>query len=129
MVAANNLVRGHTKSCGCFHSSFGQETIKKILEQNQIPFKNEYVIKKLNNKRFDFAILNSTNQVIRLIEFDGEQHFKEVPIFTNSLAENQKVDKLKNEWAKQHNIPLVRIPYWERNNITLEMIMGDKYLV
>lgn len=36
---------------------------------------------------------------------------------------------MKNEWAKEHNIPLVRIPYWERDKITLDMILGDKYLV
>lgn len=38
-------------------------------------------------------------------------------------------DKIKNEYALSHNIPLVRIPYKERDHITLEMIMGDKYLV
>lgn len=27
-----------------------------------------------------------------------------------------------------HNLPLVRIPYKERDNITLDLIMGDKYL-
>lgn len=25
--------------------------------------------------------------------------------------------------------PLIRIPYWERDNITLEMILGNKYLI
>ena len=36
---------------------------------------------------------------------------------------------MKNEYALSHNIPLVRIPYWERDNITLEMILEDKYLI
>lgn len=36
---------------------------------------------------------------------------------------------MKNEWAKKHNIPLVRIPYWERDKITLDMILKDEYLV
>lgn len=34
-----------------------------------------------------------------------------------------------NEYALLHNIPLIRIPYKEHDNITLEMIMKDKYLV
>ena len=38
-------------------------------------------------------------------------------------------DLFRNQWAAAHNIPLVRIPYWERDNITLEMLLGDKYLV
>ena len=37
-------------------------------------------------------------------------------------------DEEKNQWAKRHNIPLVRIPYYERDNITLEMLLGDEYL-
>ena len=41
------------------------------------------------------------------------------------LQKRQERDMKKNQWAFEHNIPLVRIPYWERNNITLEMILGD----
>lgn len=37
--------------------------------------------------------------------------------------------KFKNEWAAAHNIPLVRIPYTERDNITLDMLLGDRFLV
>ena len=36
---------------------------------------------------------------------------------------------MKNKYCLINNIPLVRIPYWERDKITLEMLMGDKYLV
>ena len=46
-----------------------------------------------------------------------------------TLKKRQGRDKLKNAYALSHNIPLVRIPYQERDNITLEMIMGDQYLV
>lgn len=38
-------------------------------------------------------------------------------------------DNEKNEYALSHNIPLVRIPYWERDNITLDMLLGDQYLI
>ena len=31
-------------------------------------------------------------------------------------------------YAKENNIELIRIPYWERDNITLEMILGNQYL-
>ena len=36
---------------------------------------------------------------------------------------------MKNDYAFTHNIPLVRIPYWERDHITLEMILGDEYII
>jgi hypothetical protein len=46
----------------------------------------------------------------------------------NTIEHYQKVvesDTIKNNYCKQHNIPLVRIPYWERDNLSLEMIFGD----
>ena len=77
--------------------------------------------------RYDFVILKN-NTPIRLIEFDGEQHYKNIANW-DSLELQQKRDQIKNEYAISHNIPLVRIPYWERDNITLDMIMGDQYEV
>ena len=40
-----------------------------------------------------------------------------------------KNDLKKNQIAKDNNIPLVRIPYWERDNITLKLLLEDKYLI
>lgn len=77
--------------------------------------------------RYDFVILKN-NTPIRLIEFDGEQHYKNIANW-DSLELQQKRDQIKNEYALSHNIPLVRIPYWERDNITLDMIMGEQYEV
>jgi hypothetical protein len=127
------LLRNKTvQSCGCINFSIGEANIKTILDNNNIPYISEYQIKELGNKRFDFAILDANQQVIRFIEFDGRQHYVAYPEKWEkacSLEERQQRDKLKNEYALSHNIPLVRIPYWERDNITLEMIMGDQYLI
>lgn len=38
-------------------------------------------------------------------------------------------DIIKNKYSKDNNIPLVRIPYWERNKMTLEMLLGKEYLI
>lgn len=72
------------------------------------------------------------NQVVRLIEFDGRQHYESYPDSWEQncpLEVRQKRDEEKNQYAKKYSIPLVRIPYWERDNITLEIIMGGKYLL
>ena len=130
-VASNHLQRGEVQSCGCIKTSIGESNIQKILDENKISYMKEYSFSDLINKRvlrFDFAILEN-NQVIRLIEFDGIQHFKEQTYFTQKLAETRKNDNLKNEYCKSNNIPLVRIPYWERDNITLEMLLGKEYLI
>ena len=112
------------RSCGCQHRSFGEQEIIKILENNEIQYEEQYTFPDLKNKRYDFFL--PTEQ--RLIEFDGEQHYKNV-LNWDKVEIQQKRDKEKNEYALSHNIPLVRIPYWERDNITLEMLMGDQYLV
>lgn len=130
-VASNHLQRGEVQSCGCIKTSIGEANIKQILDNNNINYLKEYSFSDLKNKkvlRFDFAIIEN-EQVIRLIEFDGIQHFQEQEYFTHNLTETQKNDNIKNEYCKTNNIPLVRIPYWERDNITLEMLLGKEYLV
>lgn len=115
-------------SCGCYHRSIGATNILSILSQNNINFIDEYVFNDLPKYRYDFAILNNNKKITRLIEFDGEQHYIDIPTW-GGLEKQQERDKIKNDYAKQHNIPLVRIPYWERDNITLNMIIGDQYLI
>ena len=116
-----------TVSCGCYHRSIGATNILTLLQENNIDFIEEYVFLDLPKSRFDFAIIEN-RKITRLIEFDGEQHFKDIPNW-GGLELQQQRDKVKNEYALSHNIPLVRIPYWERDNITLDMIMNNKYLV
>ena len=130
-VAGTNLKSGSIKSCGCKKMSYGEYNISQILDKNDIQYIKEFCVSELNNARFDFALIKN-NKIIRIVEYDGEHHYKEISFHKDNkytLKERQQRDKIKNEWAAAHNIPLVRIPYWERDNITLEMILGDKYLV
>ena len=57
-----------------------------------------------------------------LIEYDGEFHYKALigstpEIKQKNLEIQQKRDKIKTEWAKANNIPLLRIPYWDFDRI------------
>lgn len=81
--------------------------------------------------RFDFVVFNDDNSIKLLIEYDGEQHFqnKTDKIWSDSLEKRQERDRIKNDYCLSHNIPLIRIPYWEKNNITLELLLSQKYLV
>lgn len=129
-VSVDSLRGQHsTKSCGCLGRSVGEYNIFQLLENNKIHFISEYHPDD-GYGRYDFGILNENNQIIRLIEFDGEQHFQNSSGYWGSSFQEQQIrDKKKNEYALSHNIPLVRIPYWERDKITLDMIMSDKYLI
>ena len=130
-VASCHLKKGSVQSCGCIKTSIGEMNIKKILEENNIQYQEQVTFKDLKNikpLRYDFAIYQD-NKLIKLIEFDGIQHFEEQKYFTHSLTETKNNDIIKNKYAKDNNIPLIRIPYWERDKITLDMLLGEEYLV
>lgn len=114
--------------CGC-QKSIGEHNIKQILDANNIQYIKQYAFPN-SSYRFDFAILDNNKKIIRLIEFDGQQHFEKniKNLGWNTLQHYLKTnqhDKLKNQIAIQNHIPLVRIPYWERYNMTLDMLMKD----
>lgn len=128
VVVSQNLKNGHTQSCGCISGSIGELNIQKVLQQYNIQFNTEYQFSDLPNRRYDFYL----PQFNRLIEFDGIQHYKYANTWHQTIQEFEQAkqrDVEKNHYAIQHNIPLVRIPYWERDDITLEMILGDQYLI
>ena len=122
----------NTCSCGC-QKSLGEFYIGKILKENNIEYIKEYRFPE-SLYRFDFALKNKEGQIVRLIEFDGEQHYEDnvKNVGWNTYQKYQithEHDQKKNRIAQDFNIPLVRIPYWERENITLDLILGDKYLI
>ena len=83
-----------------------------------------------NLLRYDFILLDYNNPY-RIIEFDGAQHEQPIDFFggIENFKQLQRNDEIKNQYALSHNIPLVRIPYSKRNDITFEDLFGDKYLI
>lgn len=132
ITTSHHLLSGNTRSCGCLRS-LGESVISKLLLEHEIEF--------IQQKQFDDAIYDETGGKMRfdfylpkenrLIEYDGIQHYESTGGWNddNLFKINQARDKVKNEYALTHNIPLVRIPYWERDKITLEMILGSTYEV
>lgn len=134
----NNVTSGKVGTCGLCRtsSSIGERIIYDLLTENNIDFhyntNGDTGLLSANNTflRWDF-ILFQNNQIVRFIEFDGEQHYHPCEFFGGETGFNElsSNDKIKNHYALSHNIPLVRIPYWQRNNITLDMLLGDEYIV
>lgn len=128
-VITTSLVGGDTQSCGCI-SSKGEMYIEKVLKDNHILYEKQKIFADFvyndtkAHPRYDFYLPDYN----RLIEFDGEQHFKNKG-WNRDLSQQKERDAIKNNYALFHNISLVRIPYWERDNITLDLILGDKYLL
>lgn len=121
IVSRQNLVQGRTFSCGCLKESHGEFIIKTLLSNANIPFQQEYKVnvgyKSGFNARFDFLI-NTKDNSYYLIEYDGEQHYKNTGY--GILKENQERDEIKNQQCKENNIPLIRIPYTHLKDLCIE---------
>lgn len=106
--------------------------VEKILQQNNISFKREVSFNDLNGcnntpLRFDFVIYKNNN-IFCIIETDGEQHFKFVKHFHKNVFGFKKSlewDRRKNKYCLVHNIPLIRIPYWDYDTITFKQIFTE----
>lgn len=122
IVRGEDLRSAHTTSCGCLKSK-GEDVISELLRLNNIPFEKEKTFmtcrfpKTNYYARFDFFVDNKY-----LIEFDGVQHFG----FPNkwdtneSYQEKKERDIYKNNWCKENNISLIRIPYYQLNILSIE---------
>ena len=60
------------------------------------------------------------------IEYDGQQHYEIVEHFGgfDKFVDTKIRDTIKSEYCKKNNIKLIRIPYWELDNI--EKIIVNK---
>lgn len=124
-----------------FKSSKGEEKIEQILKANKVKFEREVSFSDLSGQkevllRFDFAVFRY-GKLFALIEFDGSPHFQYVKYFHKNIFNFRKAkerDRIKNAYCLRKGIPLIRIPYWELDNLTFskifstpEFIVRDKF--
>lgn len=117
----------HADRSGCpkCNESNGEKKIRIFLEKNEIEFEIEKKFKKCVYKRsllFDFYLPDFN----LCIEYDGEHHYYKNSFMggIESLNDCQKRDQIKNKYCKDNGINLIRIPYWEKDNI--ENILESK---
>lgn len=119
-VLASNLVIGNTKTCGlCSTSSRGNRKIEQILKEHNISFVREKRFQSCKDKMvlpFDFYVDNKY-----CIEFDGKYHYVETTFFDHEGAVRR--DKIKSQWCKDNNIPLIRIPYTQFDLLCIEDLL------
>lgn len=108
-----------------------EKEVALFLDKNNIKYKREFVINSCKDVAplpFDFWLKDYNI----LIEVDGQQHFR--PIKFNNMSdekaqklfrERQRVDKIKDDYCKQWDICLIRIPYWEIEDGTYQNKIMD----
>lgn len=112
----HSFVNGHR--CLICNESKGERKIRVFLELNNIKYIQQHRFKECRSKRrlaFDFYIPSFN----ALIEYDGKHHYEIIDAW-GGVDEfiNVKIrDTIKNIYAKEQDINLIRIPYWEFDNI------------
>lgn len=123
---SKELSTGKVWHCGCLRAiSKGERKVKKLLENKGILFEQE--------KRFGDCRNPKTNALLSFdfylpdynlcIEYDGIQHFEETTWRHESLEDGQYRDSIKNQYCKDNNIKLIRIPYWDYDKLDEQYLL------
>jgi len=118
-------IAGRTSGRGCkkCNQSKGEKKIYDFLLENKVNFKEEFPLVDCKYKRklwLDFYLID----FYLAIEYDGYQHFhpvnfsgKNTSWSKKNLKKIKERDEIKTKYCKDNNINLLRIPYWEFDNI------------
>lgn len=117
-----SVIKG--RCCPKCNISQGEKRISDVLDSLNIHYETEYSFddcKDIRNLRFDFYLPNYNT----CVEYDGEQHFKPVRFDKHNsrgtpqerFEKTKYRDELKNDYCKNNNITLIRIPYTDFDNI------------
>lgn len=116
----------HLRGSGCprCKNSKGELAIIKFLDKHGIQYEFEKRFKGLGKQSFDFFLPEKNT----LIEYDGYQHHKPIKAWGGKtrLKRIQELDEKKNKFAKENGYSLIRIPYWDFDNI--ETILSSLFI-
>lgn len=111
--------------------SKGEDKIIRLLRAANIKFEREKTFSDLRGGKFRYDFYLPSYNI--LIEVDGEQHFKQIKVFQKTRSDflkQQENDRRKNSYALANNILLIRIPFWEIDNLKkFEDIFSKKFVV
>lgn len=119
----------HMQGYGCpvCCSSKGELRIKKFLEKNSINFEPQYTFddcRNINKLPFDFGVLDEDGNLICLLEFQGEQHYRAVRF--SKMSDEQMIkkfndtvfrDAIKKEYCEKNQIPILYISYKDLDKV------------
>ena len=135
-----NFVHQNVRCDQCKLKSKGETQINDDFNSLGIKFVHEQTFEDCTYIRllkFDFAVYGSLDNISFICEYDGEQHFHPSRFGNQTIEDAQKCfdelqirDNIKNEYCKNNNIPLIRVPYTVPLKDTFEYIsnkLKDKY--
>lgn len=121
-ATAGDLISGKKVSCGCLKSK-GERLVSTCLKSMKILFETQKSFNDCKNPKtghilyFDFYLPDYNC----CIEYDGKQHYIDNNHW-ESLKNIQYRDNIKNQYCKDNNIKLIRIPYTDYNKINTDYL-------
>lgn len=127
-VEPSSLVQG--TRCPKCSSSKGEKLVESVLSSYKVNFTAQ---KRFEDCRyilplpFDFYLPD----INTLIEYDGEQHYRPVDFNGSGMESAERLfrlgkvrDGIKNKYAKDNGITLLRIPYWLNDEEVIDLVKG-----
>ena len=118
------ILHNENLNCGCLKvRSKGENKIIEILNKYKINYKTEYSFIDLYDikpLRFNFAIFDENDNLIKLIEYQGSQHYD----LSSFYVSPQSHDLLKLKYCQKNKIELLIIPYWDYDKIDINYLLN-----
>lgn len=120
------LMSGGGLPCCQGAQSNGERKLAGILQSMNLAYEHQYEFDDCYDIRplpFDIAVFKPSDKLCCVIEYDGKQHYVPTKFYDSDLtAEEQfakikRHDNMKDRYCQEHNIPLIRIPYYEFDNM------------
>lgn len=125
-IASDIGNRNENTTCpNCTEGYKGPRAIADWLDKEGYIYRKEVRFEECKYKNclpFDFGIYNIDGELTHLIEFDGEQHYKFIPLWhgdEEGFIMQQQRDAIKTKFCQEKNIPLIRIPYTDYDKISI----------
>lgn len=112
--------------------SKGEQKLINLFKRGGVQYCREVSFEDLKGKkksllRYDFGLFKN-GKLICLVEFDGRQHYEYVPYFHKTYSgflKSKERDRQKNKYCLMHGITLIRVPYWDLEDLTLKKVLSE----
>ena len=128
--STKSTLKAHAKICtgelNCSSGELGVMTALDALGHDYVYDQSYDNVRDKSHLRWDFRL--EINGQVNMIEYDGGFHYRVIRKGNMTMEEAQiahtntvRRDKIKDDYCEKKNIPLLRIPYWEKQN-TFQLI-------
>lgn len=120
-----DLFEGRNRGCPkCYQfKSVGEQRIRDFLDRNGISYIPQKTFAPLNKSKYRFDFYLPEHNLV--IEYQGEQHYRDNNFFRDGLDVITKRDQIKRQYCQDNAIDMLEIKYTELGNI--DKILSSRF--